>query len=96
MRKKPENRRAVQHFDVEYHGQQFTVGMGDGPNEIFVSVRKKVGSALEAAIRDASVLTSFALQYGCPLDELRAAITRDDDGTPASAIGAVLDAMAAQ
>ena len=64
------------------------------PVEIFVSVSKQAGSALEAAVRDAAVLTSFALQYGTPFEEIRSAITRNDDGSPASAIGAILDAMA--
>lgn len=92
-RNKPASRRPIEHFDVEHGGQRFTVGVGDGPSETFVSVRKGVGSALEAAVRDASVLTSFALQYGCPLDELRGAITREDNGAPSSAIGAILDAI---
>lgn len=54
----------------------------------------KVGSALEASARDIAVAASFAFQYGCPAGELRAALTRDDDGSAAGPLGELLDLVA--
>jgi hypothetical protein len=41
-----------------------------------------------------AITTSLALQHGVALETIRAALTRDHDGGPATAIGAALDALA--
>jgi hypothetical protein len=52
-----------------YGGQFYTGGIGrfdDGRiAEIFIN-GPKVGSAAEANAQDAAIVTSLALQYGCP------------------------------
>jgi hypothetical protein len=52
----------------------------------------KTSSGVEAMGRDAAVLTSLCLQFGCPIETLRSAVTREEDGRPASLVGALLDA----
>jgi hypothetical protein len=52
------------------------------------------GSPIEAIARDAAVTVSIALQFGADLETIRAALTRDHDGGPATALGAALDAIA--
>lgn len=58
--------------------------------EIFVTSRK-IGSGAEAIARDAAILLSLAVQYGCPLDTILHALTRNQDGTPQSVMGRVVD-----
>jgi hypothetical protein len=90
------NRRQCESFEVSHAGQRFAVSAGyyrDGrPAEIFLS-SDRPGSATEAIARDAAILVSIALQYGAALETIRAALTKDDDGAPATAIGAALDRL---
>jgi hypothetical protein len=65
---------------------------GDGIAELFLS-SSLVGSPVEALARDAAVTASLAFQYGCPLEVLRGALTRDHHGGPATPLGAALDAI---
>jgi hypothetical protein len=61
--------------------------------ELFIDA-PKTASQMTAVMRDAAVLISLALQYGAPLDELKEAVTRLEDGTtPASPISAIIDAV---
>ena len=97
-RRRLPNRRPQTVLEVEHGGSIFTVGVGsfpDGrPSELFVS-GSKTGSELDALLNDASILASLALQYGAPLDMLARAMGRHGDKTtPASPLGAILDAAA--
>jgi hypothetical protein len=58
--------------------------------EIFVTSRK-IGSGTEAIARDAAILLSLAVQYGCPLDTIKHALTRNQDGSAQSLMGRVVD-----
>ncbi len=58
--------------------------------EIFLNA-DRANSLLDFLMSDAAILASLALQYGCPLDELRHALKRDSRGVAASPIGAALD-----
>jgi len=51
----------------------------------------KPGSAMQAMARDAAVLASLALQYGVPLETIRAALTRDDADGPSGPLCRLLD-----
>ncbi len=90
------HRRAATTCEVKHGQQSVTVTVGyyaDGSlGEVFVTA-PKVGSSLEAIARDAAVLLSIAAQFGVPLDTLRHAVTREQDGSPSSIIGAVLDRL---
>lgn len=60
------------------------------PLELFLSTNKP-GRGVETAARDGAVAMSLALQYGVPLEVLRRAVTRLDDGAPAGPLGRLLD-----
>jgi len=90
------DRRRGESFEF-YHGNLgFTATIGryrDGRiGEVFLSAHKS-GGALEAVARDAAIVVSIALQHGGDLGTIRRALTRDGNGTPATLIGAALDAI---
>lgn len=91
------NRRPQTVLEVEHSGSVFTVGLGyfpdDRPGEVFVSTRRS-GSELDGLLNDAAVLASIALQYGAPGFLARAMGRLGDKRAPASALGAILDAVA--
>jgi hypothetical protein len=76
---------------------KFTVCAGYYPDgriaEIFVS-SDKPGSPIEAIGRDAAVVTSLALQFGCTVETIRHALTKDHDGGPATLLGSALNLLA--
>jgi hypothetical protein len=63
---------------------------GEQPLEIFLAGGKP-GSSLDAMSRDFAVVVSIALQSGVPLEDMRQAITRLDDGSAAGPGGKLLD-----
>jgi hypothetical protein len=80
-----------------FAGLRYKVSIGhfaDGsPAEVFLS-NHKAGNASDVIARDAGILWSFCLQYGCPVGTIARAISRNSDGSPSGVIGAVLDAIA--
>jgi hypothetical protein len=90
------NRRRHESGVFSHGGLAYTMGVGrfaDGrPAEIFLSTHK-CGSAVEAIARDAAILISIALQFGADIKTIRTALTRDQDGGPASLICAAVDAL---
>ena len=60
--------------------------------EVFI-VASKPGSAAEAAMRDAGLVLSLALQHGVALEEVARALTRNEDGSPAGPVSVVVDAI---
>jgi hypothetical protein len=57
---------------------------------------EKHDSALETIARDAAITASLSLQFGCPAETLRHALTRNTNGTAAGPLGHLLDILAAQ
>lgn len=90
------DRRSAETFEVQHNGQRFAASLGryeDGePAEIFVTGPKS-GTDLRETLHDASILLSLALQHGCAIETIAAALSRDDERRPASVIGAVVDAI---
>lgn len=64
-------------------------------SEVFLN-SSKLGSGSDSSARDAAIATSIALQYGARLQTLCRAVTRNEDGSPASPIGRLLDILAEQ
>jgi hypothetical protein len=88
------NRRGSETFDVELAGLHYTATVsyfanGD-PAEVFIANHKR-GNASDIAARDAGILISLALQFGCPAQTIAYAVSRNSDGTASSIVGAVLD-----
>lgn len=96
------NCRESVNFTLAFQGEQYDVTIGfydDGRfGEIFINrirdkTAAKLGLHLEAICRDSAILMSRALQNGVSLAELKHSITRDDDSTPMSIIGAIIDSI---
>jgi len=91
------NRRACESFEFRHNGFAFTASAGFFEDrhlgELFLSSHKP-GSPIEAIARDAAVTVSIALQFGVPLETIRAALTKDHEGQSATLLGAALDALA--
>jgi hypothetical protein len=77
------------HDGIQFSGQVSYLRDGS-PCEVFVDGGKP-GTAVQAVARDSAVAVSLALQFGTPIETLCAAMTRDEQGRAAGAIGAFLD-----
>ena len=94
----PQRRRSFNvEFTHEYElGKPFryraTVGLyPDGRvGELFLNFQRH-HTPMDAMAQDAAIAMSLALQYGCPLDILRGALSRDAEGYAASPFGHLLD-----
>jgi hypothetical protein len=88
------NRRQTDTFRFDHEGHRYFGSVSlfeDGrPAEVFLDAGRP-GSSIQSIARDGAVFASLALQYGCPLEVLRKAITRLDDGTAAGPFGKLLD-----
>jgi ribonucleoside-diphosphate reductase alpha chain len=60
--------------------------------EVFVTA-PKVGTDLEAILRDGAILLSFALQHGASLDDIVRTMTRNAAGDAASILGRLTEAV---
>ena len=91
------NRRSAETFDVEVAGLRYTATIGRYPDghigEIFLT-NHKVNSTADVNARDAAIATSFALQHGADVEDIRKALCRDSDGRASGPLGAALDAIA--
>ena len=100
MRQRLPNRRAHELRDLHFNGKRFVVGFGRYDNgqlaEIFIDTAKPGATDLDHVARDAAVCASLGLQSGVALEPLRAAVSRDSDGSPAGLLGAALDLVAGE
>lgn len=100
-RRRLPDRRSAETFNMRF-GQQntvFNVTVGyygwhrREVGEVFIT-GAKAGSEMDAIARDGAVLLSLALQHGVPLEVIRHAITRNQQGVADTIIGAVIDRIA--
>ena len=91
------HRRETEAYELRFWGQPWHVSIGyysDGlPGEVFINALRTPGTELDAVSRDAAILLSLTMQYGVPLDVIRNALTRNQDGSPSSIAGAVADRL---
>lgn len=90
------DRRAHVSQAFEHAGIEYALGVGwfgaGRIAELFLATRR-FGTAADAAARDASIAASLALQFGCPLETLRRAVTRSQRPS-VGALGPALDILA--
>ena len=88
------NRRACWTVPVEHGRHRFYVSFGIYPDgrlaEVFAN-GGKVGSDARTAELEAATAVSIALQCGVPLEDLRSAMPRDNEGRAEGLLGAILD-----
>lgn len=97
------NRRRVENVRLRAgageHEIAYTASLGfyaDGRlGEIFIS-SGKTGSDLLAAAYETSIAASFALQFGCSVEEMASAMPRRADGSPEGPLGTLLDMLGQQ
>lgn len=93
-REKLENLRQGKTIEFEHSGHRFYGRIGeypDGrPGEVWLS-SGKTGTHLAITMQDSAIAASLALQHGCPISVLRAALLRCDDGAAAGPLGHLLD-----
>lgn len=94
MRETLPTRRGHTTVTLRWLGKDYDVSCGhylDGrPAEIFVH-STKAGSDVQIVANDAAILMSLALQYGAPLQTIRSAMAREENGNAQSIIGQVAD-----
>ena len=97
MRQALPNRRPAETSAFVHDGIRYTATVGHfgngRPAEVFLGTGKP-GTALDAMARDLAVITSIALQHSAPVETLRRAMTRLDDGQAAGPMGRLLDLVA--
>lgn len=90
------DRRASTTFEVEAFGLRFTVTASSfahgGLGELFIR-NHKCDSGAGIMASDSAIAASLALQYGCPAEVLRKALSRDARGNPSGPLAAALDAL---
>ena len=98
-RRRLPDRRNSTTFDVEAFGLRFTVTASHFNNgtlaETFIQNHKADSSAGIMA-SDCAISASLALQYGCPAEVLRKALSRDARGNPSGPLAVALDLIARQ
>lgn len=98
MRIPIQTRRQSEIISFYHDGISFIGQVSYGPNwrplEVFLDGGKS-GTAVQNVARDSAVAVSLALQYGTPLETLRLAMTRSDDGSAAGPLGRLLDLVTA-
>jgi hypothetical protein len=91
------DRRACETRQFSHAGFVYVASIGRFANgdlaEVFLS-GPKIGTDVQAAARDASIVASLALQFGCQAETIRHAIGRNSDGSAAGPLGKLLDLLA--
>ena len=90
------NRRKTMGYAFAHNGQNYMAHVGryeDGRVAEFFLTGAKVGTAVDTGAREASILASFALQHGAPVETIRLAMPRDLQGRPLGPLGAALDLL---
>ena len=100
-RHRPAERRPAYTFPIEFvngSGQvsKFLVTISTFADmnimEAFVE-NNKVANDLHALARDAAIMLSISCQYGIPLRELQGSFSRNEDNSPQSLLGALVDGI---
>src|SRR4051794_10815409 len=91
-------RRRAETFAIVCGNQPVTITAGfydDGTlGEVFITIAKS-GADLQNIANDAAVILSLALQHHVSIEIIRQAMTRCNEGSPASILGAVVDCLPA-
>jgi ribonucleoside-diphosphate reductase alpha chain len=98
-RRRLPNRRGSITFDLQALGLTFTVAasrFNDGSlGEVFIQ-NHKTNSAAGILASDCAIAASLALQFGCPVEVLARALSRNSQNVATGPLGAALDLLTAQ
>jgi hypothetical protein len=94
MRQRLTDRRASETFNLEHAGMHYTVTISRDPQhvvrETFIANHKR-GNASNVAARDCGILISLCLQFGCPIETIAHALSRNSDGSASGVAAAVVE-----
>jgi hypothetical protein len=93
-RERLSDRRTAETIAFEFAGMRYVVTLGrycDGRLAECFLRNCKNNSAADVNARDAGILLSLCLQFGCPAETIARALSRNSDGSASGVIGAVLD-----
>lgn len=94
VRQRLPNRRGGETIKFHCWNMPFHATMGYYPNgrlgEVFLSAGKLTLDA-DIMSKEAAIALSFALQYGASVEEIRAAMPRQSDGTAQGPLGTLMD-----
>lgn len=97
-RERLSNRRQSENITFWHMGREYTARVSFYPDgrlaEVFLD-NGKVGSDAQVNCRDAAVAVSLLLQFGCSAEDLARSLSRTEQGAAESAVGALLDLLAA-
>jgi len=92
-------RRYNENETIEFGGIDVAVSFGFTDDarigEVFLSTRK-VGTAMDTAVRDLAVLMSIALQYGATPTVIERSLTASEIGAPEGLAGKIIAMMKAR
>jgi ribonucleoside-diphosphate reductase alpha chain len=92
------NRRGSITFDVNALGLTFTVTASKFNHgemgKVFIQNHKTNSAA--GILASAAIAASLALQFGCPVEVLRRALSRDSQNRPTGPLGCALDLLTRQ
>jgi len=90
------NRRRGELMAFDHDGVCFTAQVSrfeDGSlAEVFLDAGK-VGAGVDTMAKDAAVVLSIALQYGVPIETIKAALSQERDGTMRGPVGVLIQRM---
>ena len=90
MRERLKNRHHNRRYRFNFGGHRYYGEIGFYPDwrpgELFLDCGK-AGTDMQHMARDLAVAVSLGLQHGMTLEQLRASVTRLDDGSPAGPLG---------
>jgi len=98
-RRRLPNRRPVEIIDTEFRRRRYAVLIGrfeDGTVAECFCEPAKVGNDGAEDSRDCGILVSLALQHGVPIETMQSAVSRIEQGRPASLTGHLVDLLAAE
>ena len=93
------DRRLTTSFDFAVNRLRFTCSysrFADGRVAKIFLQNHKPASQANVNAREAAIAASLALQFGCPLETLKHAMLREENGGASGPLGAVLDIIAAE
>jgi hypothetical protein len=93
-RRRLQNRRPSESFSFQVGGLKYTATFSRFDNgdiaEIFLG-NGRAGSDVDSAAKDSAVVCTIALQHGVPVEIIRRALMRNNDGTASGPLAAALD-----
>src|SRR5262245_36490466 len=94
MRQRLPNRRQTQTFNFACGRFTYVASVSFYPDgrlaEIFLG-NGKAGSDCDTAAKDSAVVCSIALQHGVPVETIRKALMRNEDGSGSGPLASALD-----